>query len=196
MLDEENLQFNVLGRYAGFITRLVAFVVDRVITAIIALVTVVGVDWALKAFRINQLLFGFEDIQWQVASAFSTVVYLVVSIAYDLGFWMLVGQTPGKQLLGVRIVRADGERLRLGNAIRRELAYVVSGILFLGYLWILFDNRRQGLHDKLAGTIVVYAWPEGQAQSTLVQERLQGLVEEYRTARREALPEKEPYAVT
>jgi uncharacterized RDD family membrane protein YckC len=57
---------------------------------------------------------------------------------------MLAGQTPGKRLMGVRVVRADGERLRFGNALRRELAHVISGILFLSYLWILFNNRRRG----------------------------------------------------
>ena len=190
MLDENSLPFSFLGRYAGFITRLAAFVIDRAITAIISFLAVAAVHWTLGAFRINELLFGFDDIPLHVASAFSAGVYLFISVTYDISFWMLIGQTPGKKLMGVRIVRADGERLRLGNAIRRELAYVVSGILFLGYLWILFDNRRQGFHDRLAGTIVVYSWPEDQAQSTLVQERLQRLVEEYRTAQREALSER------
>jgi len=95
---------------------------------------------------------------------------------------MLAGQTPGKRLMGVRVVRADGERLRFGNALRRELANVISGILFLSYLWILFDNRRRGFHDKLAGTIEVYSWPEGQLQGTLVRDRVLRLVRERQAA--------------
>ena len=184
MIDQEMLQFSFLGRYAGFITRLTAFVVDQAIVAFISLSIVLAVHFALNAFRVNQL-FGFDDIPWQVAIGFGVGVYLVISIAYDLGFWMLTGQTPGKRLMGVRVLRSDGQRLQLGNAIRRELAYVLSGILFLGYLWILFDNRRRGWHDKLAGTIVVYSWPEDELQGTLVQEQVQGFVQARQAAQRE-----------
>jgi uncharacterized RDD family membrane protein YckC len=88
---------------------------------------------------------------------------------------MLAGQTPGKYLMGLRIVRTDTDRIRLGNAVLREIGYVLSGILFLGYLWILFDNRRQGFHDKLAGTLVVYSWPEGELKGTFARDRIQRL---------------------
>jgi uncharacterized RDD family membrane protein YckC len=135
-----------------------------------------AVEFALNVFRINQLV-GFDDLSWQVATASGMGLYLVISVAYDLSFWMLAGQTPGKRLMGVRVVRSDGQRLHLGNAIRRELAYVLSGLLFLGYLWILFDNRRQGWHDKLAGTIVVYSWPEEGLRGTLVRDQVQRLIQ-------------------
>jgi uncharacterized RDD family membrane protein YckC len=184
MVDEQLPQFDVLGRYAGFVTRLAAFVVDRAITAIIGLLTVVAVQYALDAFRINQL-FGFGNISWQAATGIGVGGYPVLSVIYDLTFWMLTGQTPGKRLMGVRVVRADGARLHLGNAIRRELAYVLSGILFLGYLWILLDNKRQGWHDKLAGTIVVYSWPEGELGGTLIRDRVQRFVQERQAAQRE-----------
>jgi uncharacterized RDD family membrane protein YckC len=85
---------------------------------------------------------------------------VLVRLLYDMGFWMLAGQTPGKRVMGVRVVRTDGQRLKWGNAIRREVGYWISSILFLGYLWVLVDNRRQGWHDKLGGTLVIYAWPE------------------------------------
>jgi uncharacterized RDD family membrane protein YckC len=184
MIDEEMLQFRFLGRYAGFITRLAAFVVDRAITAMIGLLTGLAVQYAMNAFRINQL-FGFRDISWQVETGVGVGVYLAISVTYDLSFWMLAGQTPGKRLMGVRVVRSDGTRLRFGNAIRRELAYVASGLLFLGYLWILFDNRRQGWHDKLAGTIVVYSWPEGEPRGTLVRDQVRRIVLQRQAAQQE-----------
>ena len=99
--------------------------------------------------------------------------YLVVSVFYDIGFWMLSGQTSGKRILGVRVMRADGKRLRLGNAIRRQVGYWISTILYLGFIWILFDNKRQGFHDKIGGTIVTYSWPEGRMRGTFVIERVQ-----------------------
>jgi uncharacterized RDD family membrane protein YckC len=52
-------------------------------------------------------------------------------------------------------------------------------------LWILFDNRRQGWHDKLAGTIVVYSWPESELRGTLVREQVHRLVQARQTAQRE-----------
>jgi uncharacterized RDD family membrane protein YckC len=86
--------------------------------------------------------------------------FFVVSYAYYVGFWLLVGQTIGKRIMGVRVVRTDGTRLGFVAATVRLLGYLASAILFLGFLWVIIDNRRQGWHDKLAGTMVVYAWPE------------------------------------
>ena len=77
--------------------------------------------------------------------------------AATVSLWVLVGFTPGKGLLGLRILRADGQRIGLGRAIVRYAGYWVSLIfLGLGFIWILFDRRRRGWHDKLAGTCVVY----------------------------------------
>jgi uncharacterized RDD family membrane protein YckC len=94
----------------------------------------------------------------------------LIALSYDIGFWLAAGQTPGKRALGVRIVRTDGKRMTFGNAVRREIGYVISAILFLGFLWAIIDNRRQALHDKLAGTLVLYCWPE--AGETSLEERL------------------------
>ena len=112
-------------------------------------------------------------------------IYLGVQLVYDIGFWLLAGQTPGKRVLGVRIVRTDGKRLRFWNALRRVIGYVFSSILFLGYLWILFDNRRQGFHDKLAGTMVVYSWPEDELKGTFVRDKVEH-IRHRRRAKRES----------
>ena len=103
----------------------------------------------------------------------SAGIYLIISISYDITLWMLSGQTLGKRVLGLRVMRADGTRLRFGNAVRRQIGYWISAIFFVGFLWILFDNKRQGFHDKLAGTIVTYSWPEGRLRGTFVIERVQ-----------------------
>ena len=46
-------------------------------------------------------------------------------------------------------------------------------ILFPGYLWVLVDNRRQGFHDKLAGTFVIYSWPEDPKHTQMLRQRAQ-----------------------
>ena len=83
----------------------------------------------------------------------------------------------------VRIVRTDGERMRFGNCVRRLIGYWVSAILFLGFLWVLVDNRRQGFHDKIAGTFVVYAWPEVGPPVTPARDRLRDLRQRRQMAR-------------
>jgi uncharacterized RDD family membrane protein YckC len=152
-------QVTRLGQYAGFATRLIATIIDRLIVSgaisIIAAVT----NIVLEALGLDQLL----RLQGQgslIMPVFVAVLALLLPIAYDIGFWLLAGQTPGKRVMGLRIVRTDGERVRFGNCVRRVIGYWISAILFLGYLWVLVDNRRQGFHDKIAGTFVVYTWPD------------------------------------
>jgi uncharacterized RDD family membrane protein YckC len=173
VMDEQaHVPSSHLGQYAGFVTRLVSFVIDRAVVGVVAFVTFQSIDYLLGAFKINQLL-GFWDTTWQGRTILVAVIYTFLTVCYDISFWLLAGQTPGKRVMGLRILRSDGTRLNFGNALRREIGYLVSGILFLGYLWILFDNRRQGFHDKLAGSIVVYSWPEGELKGTFIRDRVQ-----------------------
>jgi uncharacterized RDD family membrane protein YckC len=81
----------------------------------------------------------------------------LVSIAYFVGFWAWRGQTPGMMLLGLRIARdADGTPPGLGRSILRYIGWVISAfVLFIGFIWIAFDSKKQGWHDKIAGTVVV-----------------------------------------
>jgi uncharacterized RDD family membrane protein YckC len=167
----------ILGRYAGFFSRSAAFVLDRIIAFGIAFVILLVIQYFLNLFRIDQWFESLGQdamIRAVLVILFSTIgIYLLVSTLYDIGFWLLSGQTPGKRVLGVRVMRADGKRLRLGNALLRQVGYWVSAIFFVGFLWILVDNKRQGFHDKLAGTIVTYSWPEGRLRGTFVIEHVQ-----------------------
>lgn len=84
---------------------------------------------------------------------------LIVGLAYQ---WFFMtqngGQTIGKMLMGIRVVKANGEPLRASDAILRYLGYYLnSAIMMIGWLWATWDDDRQGFHDKLAGTLVVKA---------------------------------------
>ncbi len=72
-------------------------------------------------------------------------------------FWMFKQATPGKMAVGARIVDArSGEPASTGQLIGRYLGYFISAlVLGLGFFWVAFDSRKQGWHDKLAGTVVV-----------------------------------------
>jgi uncharacterized RDD family membrane protein YckC len=162
----------ILGRYAGFFSRGAAYALDRLICFGITFLIMLVIDYFLSLFRIDQQLENLaQDAALQALLAIllsSLGVLFLVSTVYNTAFWLLSGQTPGKRVLGVRVMRTDGTRLRLGNALRRQVGYWISAIFYLGFLWILFDNRRQGWHDKLAGTIVTYSWPEGRLRGTFV----------------------------
>ena len=93
-------------------------------------------------------------------------------VLYALLFWSTTGQTPGKAVMGVRIVRLDGKPLNLVTAVRRILGYGLSMVTFgVGFLVVLSDDRRQGWHDKIAGTCVIYSWKARQGTSLLGRAR-------------------------
>jgi uncharacterized RDD family membrane protein YckC len=81
---------------------------------------------------------------------------VAISIVYWLGFWVWRGQTPGKMAVGVKVIRTDSSPVKWQCAVCRCLGYFVSAItLFIGFIWVAFDGRKQGIHDKIADTYVV-----------------------------------------
>jgi uncharacterized RDD family membrane protein YckC len=76
---------------------------------------------------------------------------------YFIVFWSLTGRTIGKWIMGLKVIRADGNPPTIGRSIIRFIGYGISAIVFwLGYLWVLVDNDRQAWHDHMAKTWVVY----------------------------------------
>jgi hypothetical protein len=74
---------------------------------------------------------------------------------YFTWFHGSVGQTPGKMMLGLRVFQASGVKMTFGVAFLRWVGSLISGLfLWLGYLWIAVDGRKQGWHDKIAATLV------------------------------------------
>lgn len=67
------------------------------------------------------------------------------------------GATPGKMLLGLKVLDAKtGNLLTIGQALLRYAGYILSSLIFcLGYIWVGFDKKKQGWHDKMAKTVVV-----------------------------------------
>ena len=76
-------------------------------------------------------------------------------------FWIYRQATPGKMAIGARIVDArTGARPGNGQLVGRYFAYYVSILpLMIGFVWVAFDPRKQGWHDKLANTVVVRSKP-------------------------------------
>ena len=136
------------GERAGFVTRLAALTADTIIL------------WAALRGTVSLLLLAEHALR-RFAPPFSLGELLFVSapvivILYNVVFWWLRGQTPGKWLLGLRVVALGGGKVGLGRALIRFVGYLLSALPFyLGFLWILGPERR-GFHDRLARTEVVY----------------------------------------
>jgi uncharacterized RDD family membrane protein YckC len=84
------------------------------------------------------------------------LTFFLVQVAYFVCFWAWRGQTPGKMAVRIKIVSFDGSRIGWGAAVMRYLGYIISTMLFLlGFIWVYFDTRHQGWHDKIADTFVI-----------------------------------------
>ncbi len=157
------------GQYAGFVSRLVAYLIDRgIILGVIAIMTAVTAYlFQLVGLDVVTCTPGlyFEGIVCASVKLLTLFFVLAFAPIYTITFWTLAGQTPGKYLLGLRIYRMDGEHLTLRRSIRRYVGYLLSFLAFgLGFLWITIDDQRQGFHDMFADTCVVYAWDAFQNQ--------------------------------
>jgi len=132
--------------YAGFWIRVGAALIDTVLVLII-IFPLLTVIYGMQYWQSNLFVQGFWDLMLN---------YVLPAIAVVI-FWVYKSATPGKIILELSIVDAKtGEKPTTGQFIGRYLAYYVSTIpLLLGLIWVGLDKRKQGWHDKLAGTVVV-----------------------------------------
>lgn len=152
-MESENLE------YVGFWARTGAAILDTILLILITaplLLAIYGTDYYVS----DQLIAGPADmlISW---------VFPAVAIIW---FWVAKQATPGKMVISARLVDArTGQPVNTGQAIGRYLGYFLASLpLFLGLLWVAFDSRKQGWHDKLAGTVVVR--PKARTRKSVVFE--------------------------
>jgi uncharacterized RDD family membrane protein YckC len=133
--------------YAGLVTRAVALLIDAVVIDVIALLLGGAVNLILSVFGIT----GSINL---VAAVAGGLAWLVWSGVYFVTFWTVTGQTPGARLMRIRVVRPDG-LIGFVRAVRRFGGLLLSMLpLGAGFIPVLFDDRRRGLHDRIAGTVV------------------------------------------
>ena len=147
-LNPENVE------YAGFWIRVGASIIDSILLMMITYPLLIAIyGWAGVSYFDNMSSRGFVDI-------LLTYILPVVAVIW---FWVAKQATPGKILLSLRVVDAKtGGSLSVGQSIARYLGYFVSGIPFgLGLIWVGIDSKKQGWHDKIAGTVVVRSKQRG-----------------------------------
>jgi uncharacterized RDD family membrane protein YckC len=138
-----------LSPYAGVATRALALAADVGLT-IVLFMALTGVVALVSA------LVGGLGSGW-VAGALLGSGWLFVVGVYFVLFWSGAGQTPGMRLLRLRVTTLAGVPPSPLRALARFFGLLLSiAPLFAGFLPVLFSERRRGLHDYLAGTVVVY----------------------------------------
>ena len=136
--------------YAGFWRRMAADLVDNIV-----LLPVVS---ALAPARWPAHLTLAALAQAVAADPLRQLFGLVFGVAYSVVFWVKFLGTPGKLLLSCHLVDAQTlGPLTVGQSLLRNVGYLVSyATLGLGFLWIAWDRHKQGFHDKIAGSVVLY----------------------------------------
>lgn len=126
--------------YAGFLSRFVAYIIDMLMIGI--------------ARSILALIFGFSlfhpsmGIIW-----FGSIFGLLYFITMESSKYQA---TVGKLLMRIKVVNQQGVRMNLSESIIRNLSKIISAIfLLIGFLMVLFDDRKRALHDRIAGTFVI-----------------------------------------
>ena len=123
--------------YAGFWIRLGAGIIDLLVLGSIAGLLIC-----------SAASFVWVTVSWTVS--------WVVSVGYYVGFLAWRGQTPGKMVVSIKVIRTDKKPLTLRDSALRYCGYLVCVLsLFVGFIRVAFDKKKQGLHDKIADTYVV-----------------------------------------
>ncbi|MDQ3906743.1 MAG: RDD family protein [Acidobacteriota bacterium] len=153
-------------RYAGFWLRLLAYLIDLVITGSVTC----PVSFLLGAAG------AFADRGDAGAASYGAqILSYVISISVNWFYFALCESsswqgTVGKKLLGVRVTDEYGNRIGFARATGRHFGKILSSMICLvGFIMVAFTERKQGLHDMIAGTLVLEGPPTGNFGPTLDQ---------------------------
>ncbi len=168
------------GDYAGIVSRLAAVGIDAAIVAVILSMTTIGFNTFLQFVT---LVTFFDPAEWlrnNLTIPFTIPALLLALIPpitfalYEILFIAAVGRTPGKAIIGLAVVNRRGDHPSLFRAfLRAPGKYISAAALLLGFFWIIIDPQRQGWHDKIARTWVVYAWRNARADETFLLREVQ-----------------------
>lgn len=161
-------------RYGGFWIRFLAAILDGIVLSIVLTPLYVLLGWWLFK-SVSGVISGIPTsptaeeitrVQGQIGTSLLgltakttgfSFLGTLISWAYYVIFTGAWGATLGKMALGVKVVNRDLQKIGYGTAFLREvIGKIVSSLIFLlGFLWIAFDPKKQGWHDKIAGTYVI-----------------------------------------
>ena len=146
-------------RYGGFWRRGTAIFIDKIILYLFYLI-LIFLEFTVLPSSPYAHRPGIPSGIWADITAGFIISHFIMSIfisaVYFTYFHGTTGQTPGKMLLRFKVVQTAGENMTYGIAFLRWIGYFVSALpLYIGFLWAAFDGKKQGWHDKIAGTVVI-----------------------------------------
>lgn len=132
--------------YAGFWIRVIASSIDSILILMITLPLLIGI-YGTGYFDSTHMYLGIFDF---------LISWLLPAIAV-ITFWVCKSATPGKLITKTKIIdQKSGGKLSIVQSLVRYISYYISVLpLFLGIIWVAFDKKKQGWHDKISGTVVV-----------------------------------------
>jgi len=137
--------------YPGLVTRTIAFAMDAALLDIVAIVVGVGAALILSLLHLPAAL-------KTILAAIGTLVYILWLVGYFVVFWSTTGQTPGSRMMQIKVQTPEGDTIHVRRAAVRCVGLFLAALpLFLGFVPILYEERRRGFHDRFAGTVVVDA---------------------------------------
>ena len=141
------------NKNAGFLIRLLSYTIDNVILFMISAVLLI------TAYFLIGYSFVEKDNPADMIKSFYALFLIastIIDLFYFTYFHAVKGQTVGKWVCGIKVVAEDGSLLGFKKAFIRFLGYIISRLLlYTGFLWIGFDRKKQGFHDKIAKSFVV-----------------------------------------
>ncbi len=156
----------IIREYAGFWVRFAAMLIDTTILLLGVLIVFSPLLFVYLIFYqifpaefdpfLNQARYFFSEHLLSIALLDFGPITLIL-LLLTAWCWRRFRATPGKMAFKLEVVDADsGKTLTTGQSFGRYFAYILSAIpLFLGFIWVAFDKRKQGWHDKLANTVVI-----------------------------------------
>lgn len=149
---------NLRSHHAGFASRLIAFVMDCVLTIAVFELVLAAASFAAS------VLTG-TSIHWNRGDLWVVLGFFTWEFLYYAYSWTGGGRTPGMLILGVQVVGQDGTHAGTRRGLLRTIVFPLSFLLLgLGFIGVLFGRDRRALHDLIAGTAVVYAWDAREAR--------------------------------
>ena len=135
-------------KYVGFWKRVIASLVDTTLLGLISFTLLIG-EYGFDYFESDEI--------FQPLGPFDFILNWIVPFIIYMLFWNYYQSTPGKMIFKAKIVDSKtGDKPSIVQFVIRYFSYIISLLLlFLGYIWVAFDKRKQGFHDKLAKTVVV-----------------------------------------
>jgi uncharacterized RDD family membrane protein YckC len=136
-------------RYVGLVTRVLAFVLDAAILNAVAAIVAAAAALVLSVFPVGHAV-------RTVIVAVGGALFFAWIVGYFTIFWGTTGQTPGNRVMRIQVTRPGGGPVRPRRALLRVGGLLLAALpLFLGFVPILLTERRRGLADWLADTVVV-----------------------------------------